>query len=333
MKMKIRIPRLVCAECGHPFDRGDTGRNHIKNKHQGQGNVVSFMAYVIGVLKGSLPYPSYNMQSTLGPKSRRTQNSSSRFTVNPFEPLHQIVQFMRDMKDVNELTSYFTPQNVSVEVQSPAKEYLFGEACSSCLIIFRNFVSPFERPDFHQCEPKPPDFRTREERLNETLMIYSQLPVSLKRLLDDWIPGQKYLQAFCISEGGEQYYPSYIKRVKHQIERNAAGNDYISRAIALSIDPVNLWTPFSDEEVLDFLAKAHASVLLVETEGSHCAWYEVRIVPPHYVSAKMDEERNKPLKELLSQMQEQMRQQMQRMIKEQREQIGRMAKEYNQENS
>jgi hypothetical protein len=329
--MKTGIPGFVCAECGHPFDRRDTGKKHVLKLHQGKGNIVSFMEYILGVVNAHFPWPSYNTAKTPGPKSRHTQDSSSKTLLNPFfERIHQLAQNVRDFR---EITSFMEDQKGKVVPQNPPNEYLFGEACSNCLTVFLDFSPNLSRVERHQCEPKPPDFRSPEESRRLMLMIYSRLPISLKGALDRWIPGQKYLQAFCLTEGADQSYPSYIQRVQYQAVKNDAGNDYISRAIGTSSDPATIWAPVSDDEVLDLLGKAHGSVLLVEIQMRSSVWYEVRIVPPHYVWTRMNEQQNEPQKQIRRMMQEQMFQNIQRFMKQQQEQSNRIARENNQDNS
>jgi len=295
--LRLRL-EYACITCGRPFGRGYSARRHLGNVHDGQGEIVSFMDYMLGVQTGHYPPPSYHARK-INPRSTKDKDSASKDPVeNVQDMMDRLARFSRNVREVK---SFFY-EEAAVRAANPPPEFVIGYACGKCLERGWRFIQYLDpSAQLHQCDPeKVQKYQSLENRGEVTQKMCSDMHIAMKSHLDHWMIGEKYLQAFLISQEAEQAMPKYLNRLKINQLDIVFGN-YLGRAIVGSMNVDDGWATLMDHEVLDFLQKARATVAIVEVQYERTGsrkYYLVRIAPPHVVGAR---KQKKEIQELMSQ--------------------------------
>jgi hypothetical protein len=107
----------------------------------------------------------------------------------------------------------------------------------------------------------------------------------LMNTVNDWISGEKKLEAFVVPAAFEMQLPSWVRRLKYE-SMDTSFRGFVNRAIeSIHLSP-DMWTILKENEVDSFLRAASATSVLVHIQKGELQpdsiWYLVRIVPPQY---------------------------------------------------
>jgi hypothetical protein len=322
----MRRLEYVCTACGRPFGRLESARRHVFNPniHNGQGaTITSLTEYALGIKQGRYLPPSYNVPRILlgggkrsllqppPPPSSGNQRGqkTTKGTETMFDTMHKYANFARDFKDFNEIMIEWPTKAAEMSRRNALPQFLIGYACDRCYTTELTPIISFFDPTtaLHQCDPararKLESVENREETFKDVRKSFAG---TIKLQVDTWTKNSgKYLIAHAISLEFAQQAPLCLERFKVTLQ---AGSDhYLSRAIA-SAKKDGSWIAINDNETLDFLEKTLASVAIFkvkingnnnnddddnnskneeeENPASTHEYFLIRIVPPHYVEAK-----------------------------------------------
>jgi hypothetical protein len=69
-KAGSKLGHHVCTTCGRPFSRSYSARRHLRDQHQGYGQITSLTEYIFGLSQGRYLMPTYTL-----PKAQRSAAS------------------------------------------------------------------------------------------------------------------------------------------------------------------------------------------------------------------------------------------------------------------
>lgn len=282
----------VCTTCGRAFGRRFPAKRHLNNIniHNGQGAITSVMDYMLGVVKGSYPWPSLPRNGNL---AKDGESSKIYHFYDYLDKIHKTAEFVRDFR---EMQGQLSPSKEATSL--PSIELLLGYICKKCCVgggfALTNFNENQPLNQIHQCNPKQMTSLLKTGMREHFLQKYADgFPGSFRSVVERWVKGEKYLYALPLST---DYLPAISPKIQKinvklsQLRKYADDNQrnhYLHRAIEEA--GKNSWTSIDDSELLDLVRNTHATgavFTIISEGGSPTGTYLIAIVPPHKIAEK-----------------------------------------------